>query len=150
MPRGKHAPKSSTSFILSLSRAMGGLLAAVGLVVAIALVAVRSGSDEPRAAGTPTPAPASPTTSPQATPSPAPTAAADVQPPSEVTVEVHNGAGRPGIAARTAERLREEGYDVDPDEDIDNAELTKESTIFYRPGRKEEAQALQRKFPEFT
>jgi cytoskeletal protein RodZ len=143
---GKHAPVSSRSFFLSLARAASGALAVVAVIVVVAILATRSGDDNPaprtprvessptrRAAPSPTPAP---------TPTPSAVAARD---PSEVTVLVLNATTRSGLARRTAERLRQAGYDI---VDTGNAPATDQSTIFYAPGARADALALSRRFPE--
>jgi hypothetical protein len=151
---GKHAPASSRSFLVSLATAIGGALAALGVVVGITLVALNAGSDnETEQNGGPaiqssTPAASSPTPTETATASPSPTeTTAGVTPAAQVTLRVLNGSGRPGQAAAMAARAKEAGY---PEAKLGNTSRTAKSTIFYRADSKEEAEAFQQTFSEFT
>lgn len=151
MPRGKHAPKSSLTFYLSLARALGGAAAALGLVVAIAIVAAGGGSDE-AATSTDKPSPGArqPRSTTAASPSPSPAVEGGdgkTLSPRRVSVIVLNGDGRKGLAAGMAERVEGEGYKV---LDVSNEKITRTSTVFYRDGFIEEARAFVREFPEIT
>jgi hypothetical protein len=146
---GKHAPKSSFSFYLSLARAAGGVVGAIVLVAVLTVVAF-GGRDEktskaPLAQGTRTPTvkTLAPSPTPLVVPSPTPT----IRAPSRVTVSVLNGTGRSGLAARTAAQVRDLGYKV---KNVDNATATQVSTIYYQPAFEAEARALQEHFPQFT
>jgi LytR cell envelope-related transcriptional attenuator len=144
---GKHAPVSSRSFALSLARAVSGALAVVAVIVVVAVLALRSGDNKaaeprtPRVEASPTHR-ASPRPTPGPTLSPSP---AGARAPSEVTVVILNGTKRSGLARRTAERLRQAGYDI---VDTGNAPATDQSTIFYASGARADALALSRRFPE--
>jgi LytR cell envelope-related transcriptional attenuator len=144
---GRHAPKSPLSFYVSLGRAAAGVVGAVALVAVLAVVAFGNrGAKKPDATGgvPGTPA-ASVVSSPSVSPSPTPSSS--VRAASSVTVVVLNGAGRPGLAGKTKPKVAAEGYKVLK---IGNARATKVSTIFYEPGYREEALALQQAFPGFT
>jgi LytR cell envelope-related transcriptional attenuator len=148
---GKHAPESSASFILSLSRATGGAVAALAVMAILVFALLNRGSAEPEGAG---PAITSPTASPTrtATTSPqpstvSPTPKPSVLAPSKVTVQVLNGTARSGLAAATAQEIDKAGYKL---AGTGNAPRTEKSTIFYRKGRRAEALALQQLFPDFT
>lgn len=148
---GKHAPESSASFILSLSKAVGGALAAVAVMTILVVALLNRGDAEPQSQGptvleptgtaaatSPSPTPSSPT------PKPSPTVLA----PNKVTVQVLNGGtGRTGLAAQTAQEIEKEGYKL---AGTGNAPRTDKSTIFYRKGHRAEALAFQRLFPDFT
>lgn len=171
---GKHAPKAPTSYYLSLARSVGGALAIVAMVVIVAVIAINSGGGGKPAArqtSSPTPSPtpsepapiesSEPSTSPEpsgavtpptptisATPSPqTPDPGPTTLPPDQVSVEVLNGTRRAGLAGKTADRLRQEGYKVVR---TGNANPAEKSTILYVPGASDEAAALQLEFPEFT
>ena len=148
---GKHAPESSASFLLSLGRSVGGALAAVGVMVALVLVLLNRGGGD-SSLGSPAIDAPSPTVSRTASPSPTPTTptaspSANVLAPSRVTVAVLNSTNRSGLAARTADEIKAAGYKI---AQVGNTASLAKSTIFYRPGRKEEALALQEAFPAFT
>lgn len=146
---GKHAPESSASFILSLSRAVGGALAAVAVMTILVVALLNRGSAEPQ--GSPTVE--SPTASPSRTATPTPTPTATASPtkaplaPSKVTVQVLNGTSRTGLAAATAQDIERAGYKL---AGTGNSTRLDKSTIFYRKGRKAEALAFQASFPDFT
>ncbi|MGH2786116.1 MAG: LytR C-terminal domain-containing protein [Actinomycetota bacterium] len=146
---GKHAPESPASFILSLSRAVGGALAAVAVMTILVVALLNRGSAEPQggpAIETPT---SSPTQSTSPSPSPTATASPTREPfaPSKVTVQVLNGTSRAGLAAATAKDVEKAGYKL---AGTGNAATTAKSTIFYRKGRRAEALAFQASFPDFT
>lgn len=154
---GKHAPASSRSFLISLGTAIGGALAALGVVVGIALVALNAGSEKEQAQptvlgspspGTPTPSPSpspSPVSSPSPSPSPSP--AGTLTPVAATTLRILNGTDRAGLARQMAARAKAEGY---PDAAVGNTENTAVSTVFYRRDGEEEAEEFRRRFPEFT
>jgi hypothetical protein len=147
---GKHAPESSASFVLSLSKAVGGALAAVAVMAILVVALLTRGDAEPKGSpaitGSPSSSPAASSPSPSAsTPSPKPTP--KVLAPSKVTVQVLNGTSRTGLAAQTAQEIEKEGYKL---AGTGNAPRTDKSTIFYRKGRRAEALAFQRAFPDFT
>lgn len=155
---GKHAPKSSASFIASLARAGTGALAAIGLVVVIVLIAMNSrGDGDPTNAATG--GPPSPrvtrTSSPTPTPTPSPTptqttpstlAPEPMIPKDRLTVEVLNGNGREGAAGEVAARLQAAGYTRVT---AANASLTPRTTIYYRGALRREARRMLDEFPEF-
>lgn len=146
---GNHAPASPWSFYLSLGRAVAGALAAVGLIVALTLVATGRGTPAtrgPGAATSPSPTP-TPTATPGAATTPAPEVTPTVLPADRVTVAVLNGTSRSRLAARTAARVRAAGYAVTT---VGNAARIAKSTIFYRADSRAEAEAFQRSFPQFT
>jgi hypothetical protein len=149
---GKHAPASPRSFYLSVARALGAALGAVGLMVAAVLVLVSRGGDEPNlptvenARSTVTATSPSPTLSPSPSPTVRPTPS--VLPVNQITVEVRNGTTRNGLGRSTATKISDEGYRIGF---VGNQRPTvAESTLFYRPGRRAEALAFQKVFPEFT
>lgn len=147
---GKHAPESSASFIVSLSRAVGGALAAVA-VMAILVVALlnRGNAEEPGAAIITSPS-SSPSRTASASPKPStlsPSPTPSVLATRKVTVQVLNGTPRTGLAAATAQEIEKAGYKL---AGTGNAARSEKSTIFYRKGRRAEALALQEKFPDFT
>src|SRR5438093_2585558 len=151
---GKHAPASPRSYYVSLARALGAALGAVGLMVVavVVLLSRGGGSDE---AGSPAITPRSSMTTsssprPRATPTVTPTGttAPSTLAPTKVTVHVQNGTQRRRLAADTATKIRDKGYRVTR---VDNAGTAfAKSTIFYRPGSRDEALAFQNSFPEFT
>ncbi|HJR19218.1 MAG: LytR C-terminal domain-containing protein [Actinomycetota bacterium] len=146
---GKHAPESPASFVLSLSRAVGGALAAVAVMTILVVALLNRGSAEPQGGGPTIESPnASPTQS--ASPSASPTVSPSPQPlaPSKVTVLVLNGTARTGLAKATAEDIERAGYKLMGTPA--NAAATAKSTIFYRKGRRAEALAFQASFPDFT
>src|SRR5687767_588847 len=136
---GKHAPESPRSYYVSLARALGAALGAVALMV-VAVVILLSRGDGTEQAGSPTvgsprasvsrsPAPRASST-PTASPTTSPTSSTLA--PAQVSVLVQNGTTRSGLAARTADKIRAEGYNV---VDVNNAGARfAKSTIFYRPG----------------
>ena len=147
---GKHAPESPASFILSLSRAVGGALAAVAVMTILVVALLNRGSAEPQGQGPTVESPgASPTVSTSPTSTPTATASPTKAPlaPSKVTVQVLNGTGRSGLAAATAQDVERAGYKL---AGVGNAASTAKSTIFYRKGRRAEALAFQASFPDFT
>lgn len=150
---GKHAPASSKSFFLSLGAAVGGMLGALALVLALVLVALNAGGDNKRPVGSPAVS-GSPT--PTRTTSPSPTATATTTaspaqtllPPSRVSLSVLNGTQRTGLAARFKSDAQKAGYPVTR---TGNAPKPfAKSTIYYRPGAEEEALAFQKRFNQFT
>ena len=69
-------------------------------------------------------------------------------PPNQVKVDVLNGTTHTGLAKDTAKKIETEGYEIGT---VGNQRPPiAKSTIFYRPGRRGEALALQEAFPEFT
>lgn len=151
---GKHAPESPRSYYVSLARALGAALGAVALMV-VAVVILLSRGDGTKQAGSPTVS-SNPTASRSASPraSRTPTVSPSASPtsstlaPSKVSVRVENGTSRNGLAARTADKIRAEGYNVTGTGNA-GASFAK-STIFYRPGARDEALAFQETFSEFT
>lgn len=147
---GKHAPPSSKSFLVSLASAVGGALAAIGLVVGVVVVAVNSGNSGKNAAGnpvvrrptTPSPTPAAPTPTPTTVEQGAP-----VLPKSRVTLAVLNGTPRTGLARSFRGRATEAGYPVVR---VGNAAPHSKSTIYYRADARAEALEFQRVFRELT
>lgn len=146
---GKHAPESSASFLISLSRAVGGALAAVAImtILVVALLNRGNADESGPTVSLPTSTPTR-STSPSPTPTTAsPTPAPKVLAPSKVTVQVLNGTNHTGLAARTASDIQKLGYKL---AGTGNAAPTQKSTIFYRKGRRAEALAFQQSFPDFT
>jgi hypothetical protein len=149
---GKHAPESPATFILSLSRAVGGALAAVAVMTILVVALLNRGSAEPQGQGPTITSPsASPTRTASPTPTPTPTVTAtptrDPLRPSRVTVQVLNGTARTRLAAATAQDIERAGYRL---AGVGNTARTAKSTIFYREGRRAEALAFQASFPDFT
>lgn len=146
---GKHAPESPASFILSLSRAAGGALAAVAVMTILVVALLNRGSAEPKAGPTIESPTASPTRTASTSPSPTVSTTPTKEPlaPSKVTVQVLNGTPRAGLAAATAQDVQRAGYKL---AGTGNAARTEKSTIFYRKGRRAEALAFQASFPDFT
>jgi hypothetical protein len=132
--------------MISLSRAVGGALAAVA-IMAILVVALLNRTDAKEPAGSPTVQ--SPSSSPVETPpspTPSPTPTATVLPASGVTVQVLNGTPRTGLAAQTAQEIEKKGYKL---AGTGNTARTEDSTIFFKKGRRAEALAFQKLFPDF-
>lgn len=151
---GKHAPASPRSFYLSLARALGAALGAVGLMVAAVLVLVSRGGDGPNlptvsnARSTVAATSPAPTLSATLSPSPSVRPTPSVLPVNQITVEVRNGTNRNGIGRATASKISDEGYRIGF---VGNQRPTvAKSTLYYRPGRRAEALAFQKIFPEFT
>lgn len=152
---GKHAPASPRSFYLSLARALGAALGAVGLMVAAVLVLVGRGGDDATPNSLPvvssprsTAAATSPAPTPPPTTSPSPRPTPSVLPANRVTVEVRNGTTRTGLGRATASRISDEGYRIGF---VGNQRPTvAKSALYYRPGRRAEALEFQKVFPEFT
>ena len=148
---GKHAPESPKSFYLSVGRAAGGAAVALGVIIAIAVIAVSSHGSKPEAKRStgPTSTPAiSPTVSAVVpSPSPTPTRTISLPPHSKVSVNVLNGTAQNGLAGKVAAALRKQGYDVTG---VGNAPTpAAATTIYYRSGQKALAQRLLREHPEF-
>jgi LytR cell envelope-related transcriptional attenuator len=146
---GKHAPGSSKSFYLSVGASVGGALAALGLVLALVLVALNAGGDDKKA-GSPAvstpPTTKSPSVKPTASVSSTP--ASTVLPANRVTTAVLNGTKRTGLAGKFADQARKAGYPVLRTGNAP-ADFAK-STIYYRPDAQDEALAFQKRFPRFT
>ena len=150
---GKHAPASPNSFYVSLGKAVGGALGAVGLIVlAIVLVAGRGGGTKQTgspAIQTPTPSPShtsSPRPTSTTTPRPLPTPS--ILPKSQTIVDVLNGTNRNGLARSTGKKVTDAGYRLG--RTTNAPQRYAKSTIFYLPGRRAEALAFQDAFPDFT
>ena len=135
---GKHAPATSRSFYLSVARNVGTVLAAIGVVIVVVLIAVDSG-DEGKEQAAPTG-----TASPRATAtgSTTPTPGSDgVRAREETTVLVLNSTERQGLAALVSADLTALGYDV---KDPTNASgALPKTTIYVRAGAFEEAERLR-------
>lgn len=153
---GKHAPASPRSYYISLARAGGAALGAVALmVIAVVILLSRGGDDKNKLSGSPTissprasasrsvsPRPkASTTVKPSTTPSPS------TLPKSKITVDVLNATNRSGLARTTMSQVTDAGYRAGK---TGNAESLAKSTIFYRPGARDEALLFQKDFPDFT
>jgi hypothetical protein len=149
---GKHAPSSPVSFIASLTRSAAFALAILGLIVLIAVVAVNSRDQDPQASGSPTPTASATATSTGGTPAPDATATVSgspspsVLPRSKVTVVVLNGNRTAGLAGRVSEQLEEDGYKTG---EPGNAETEAKTIIYFKPGRKAEAEILRRRHFEW-
>jgi len=150
---GKHAPDSPRSFYVSLGKAVGASAGAVALMVAAVLILLGRGGSHPTgspAIDTTRPS-ASTTTTPRPratrTPSPSPNATPSVMAVSDVTVHVQNGTNRSGLARKTADQIKAQGYKVVR---VDNAPALAKSTIYYATGHRAEALAFQKAFPDFT
>ena len=152
---GKHAPASPRSYYISLARAGGAALGAVALIViAVVILLARGGDDKDKLAGGPTiesprsgasrsasPRPGiSPTVKPSATTS-------STLPKNKITVDVYNATTRQGFARTTMRQVGDAGY---REGKTDNAEPLAKSTIFYRPGARDEALLFQKDVPDFT
>jgi hypothetical protein len=150
---GKHAPASPRSFYLSAGKALGAALGAVGLMVAAVLVLLSRGGTEPTTgspaiqsnrpvASSKNPTPKPTTTTPSPTPTPS------VLPANQITVEVLNGTSRSGLARSTGKKISDAGYRLMR---VGNSTTRfAKSTIFYQSGRRGEALAFQKDFPDFT
>jgi hypothetical protein len=151
---GKHAPDSPRSFYLSLARAGTGALAALGLVVAIVVVAVTSrGTDAgtPQARTTPTtarsPAESLEPSPDSSTPEPTPEARA-LRKKTRISVDVLNATDIAGLAGTTAERIEERGYrQVESDDAAEKPQAR--TAIYFAKGFEREAKRLLGEFPEF-
>ena len=137
---------------MSAGKALGAALGAVGLMVAAVLVLLsRGGGDQARSPAIQSNRPVASSTNPTpkpatTTPSPAPTRT--VLPADQITVEVLNGTSRSGLARSTGKKISDAGYRLMK---VGNSTTRfAKSTIFYQPGRRGEALALQKDFPEFT
>ncbi len=64
--------------------------------------------------------------------------------PEEVSLEVRNGAGTPGLAGAAAEELRRRGFTVT---NVGNAETVDETVVRYRKGHQDEAELVARQSP---
>jgi hypothetical protein len=138
------------SFYLSVSRAVGGALVVLAVVVLIAVAALGSGGKKNNATPTLTPTHtptqrATPTTSRTASSSPTPTATASTPSPKGVTVNVLNGTTRPGLARTLATKLSHDGYTI---RTVGNATAQSTTTIYYQRGKKADAEALLARHPE--
>ena len=124
-------------------------MAAVAVMTILVVALLNRGSNGEAQGPTVSPPPSSPTqsTSPSPSVTPSTTATPKVLAPGKVTVQVLNGTQRVGLAAKTADEIRKQGYKVTG---TGNAAATPKSTIFYRKGRKAEGLALQELFPDFT
>ena len=148
---GKHAPASPRSFYTSVGKALGAAVGAVGLMVAAVLILLSRGGGIKEAGSpaiespSPTVSTKHPTPRPSLTPTPSPTAT--ILAVADVTVHVQNGTSRTGLAARTADKIRAQGYKVVR---VDNDGTLAKSTIFYSAGHRAEALAFRRAFKDFT
>ncbi len=136
---GKHAPKSSASFFLSLGRWIGAGVVGIGVLVVVLLLLFGGDGEKPKVLASPT-AHATPTTSVAASPT------ISARPHDQVTVAVFNATNRNGLARSIGEALTKEGYDVGR---VDNASKTSKSTIYYKPEALADARALLAAHPEF-
>lgn len=145
---GKHAPDSPASFYWSLARAATGAAAALGLVVAIVLVAVNSRDGSPAATPTETgTGRATPTQVRTTEPTDEPTTVTSpteeqLVPRARIRVDVLNGTDTAGLAADTAEDIRSEGYERILVGNADADGRPYRTTIFYEEGFEDEAQRL--------
>jgi hypothetical protein len=147
---GRHEPKATGSFYLSLATAAlrGALLvAAVVLGVFVLSRAFPStGEDTPPVAPAETPTEA-PTEEPGGGGMASPRAGQEPEeppPPEDVTLQVLNGTDADGLAAEAADMLEAEGYQID---NIDNANQSYEvTTLFFHPRSEAAATALQTDF----
>lgn len=150
---GKHAPKSSASFIVSLARA--GVIGAVALALIVVIVAVTLGSNDTTA--TPDADRATPTVGATVTPSAEPTDDTGLPheetatptpsgpPGARTTISVLNGTDRSGLAARIRAKITDAGY---LKVTSGNAETTKRTVVYYRPGSQAVAEDLMTLIPE--
>lgn len=152
---GKHAPASPRSYYISLARAGGAALGAVALmVIAVVILLSRGGDDKNKLAGGPTIESPRPSASRSASPRPSisptvkPSATTpSTLPKSKITVDVLNATNRSGLARTTMRQVTDAGYRAGK---TGNAESLAKSTIFYRPGARDEALLFQKDFPGFT
>jgi hypothetical protein len=152
---GKHAPESPRSYYVSLARAGGAALGAVALmVIAVVILLSRGGDDKNKLVGGP--AIESPRASVSRSASPRPSVSPTVKPtattPStlpknKITVDVLNATNRAGLAKTTMRQVADAGY---REGRTGNTESLAKSTIFYRPGARDEAMLFQKDFPDFT
>ena len=148
---GKHAPASPRSFYVSLGKAVGGALGAVGLIVlAIVLVAGRGGGT--KQAGSPaiqTPSAShSPAPTPSASTTPTPKPTSSTLPKRQTIVDVLNGTNRNGLERSKGKKITDAGYRLG--RTVNAPQRYAKSTLFYLPGRRAEALAFQEAFPDFT
>ncbi|HEV8681853.1 MAG TPA: LytR C-terminal domain-containing protein [Actinomycetota bacterium] len=143
---GKHEPPSRATFYLSLATgALRAALVAAALVVGVFVLSrafPQTEAPTPQATGAPTtpPTDTETTTPPEETSPPPEQPSPDVE---GVRLAVVNGTSETGLAASTAQTLKELGYRVD-DEDVGNALSTYEVTIlFYRDDSRREAKHLR-------
>ena len=151
---GKHAPDSPRSFYVSLGKAVGASAGAVALMVAAVIILLGRGGSHPTGSpaivtNSPTVSTRAPSTRPTPTPthSASPSPSASIMAVSDVTVHVQNGTARSGLAKKTADQIRAQGYKVVR---VDNAPAFAKSTIFYATGHRAEALAFQKLFKDFT
>lgn len=148
---GKHEPDAKGSFYLSLATATlraGLVIAAVVLGIFVLSKAFPTAGD-----GSPpgSPGPIATTGDDGESPSPEPTENGGEQPPPEeevnlrgVAVQVQNGTNATGLAAETAEELRDLGLRI---REIGNAERNYDvSTLFFAQGSRPQAEELNRQF----
>ena len=64
--------------------------------------------------------------------------------PEDVSLEVHNGAGTPGLAGAVAEELTTRGFEVT---DVGNADTVDTTVVQYRKGRKAHAELVAQQSP---
>jgi hypothetical protein len=141
---GKHAPESPTSFYLSVGRAAGGALIVLAIVAVIAIAA--TGTNKKPSAQSSTPPATTPTPTISITPSASATPTATATAAVKVTVNVFNGTTTTGLARGLATKLAKEGYTVKTVSTA--AQHQKTTTIYYRAGGKDEAEALLAAHPE--
>jgi len=149
---GRHEPDAKGSFYLSLATATlraGLVIAAVVLGIFVLSKAFPTGADDGSPQGSPGPIATTEGESPA--PEESPTENGGEQPPPEeevnlrgVAVQVQNGTNATGLAAETAEDLRELGLRI---REIGNAERNYDvTTLFFAQGSRPQAEELNRQF----
>jgi LytR cell envelope-related transcriptional attenuator len=141
---GKHEPPSKTTFYVSLATgALRAALVAAALVVGVFVLSrafPQTETPTPQATVGPTSSPEETTPPPQETTPPPEQTSPDVE---GVRLAVVNGTSETGLAASTAQSLKELGYRVD-DEDVGNAQSAYETTtLFFRDDSRREAKHLR-------
>jgi len=137
---GKHEPPTHKSFYISLATST---VRAVLLAAAVVLGVVVITNAFPEGGESPVTAPPTGADNPSPSPSPSPPTSPSPQqsprPPRNVTVQVLNGAGITGLAARTTNRLRALGWTAVTG---GNAPPTSRSQVRYPAGQQPAATAL--------
>lgn len=142
---GKHEPPSRATFYVSLATgALRAALVAAALVVGVFVLSrafPQTEAPTPQATGGPTTSPEETTPAPDQTTPPPQQPSPDVK---GVRLAVLNGTSETGLAASTAQSLKELGYRVD-EEDIGDAAAKpyEVTTLFFRNDSRREAKHLR-------
>jgi hypothetical protein len=148
---GRHEPKATGSFYLSLATAaLRGALVVAAVVLGVFVLSrafPSTGEDTPPVAPAETPTSEAPQEEPGGGGMGSPPAEQEPEeppPPEDVTLQVLNGTDVDGLAAEAADMLEAEGYQID---NIDNANQSYEvTTLFFHPKSEAAATALQTDF----